>query len=309
MSEVRDLVGAPRPRRARRGRGAADRAAHAPRPPRWSPTRPGGCTSPVGPGRRFPFPVPERLVHRRPQRRARPGRGAGRSTTSAATSCCTAPRRASRGCVDAHCPHLGAHLAVGGRVEGDCIRARSTGGASTATSGACVDIPYGGGTRIPSRARVRAYPTIERNQMIWAWYHAEDGEPFYDVPEVDEFADPEWSPIEVREFDDRRRRPGHGREQRRLLPLQVRARHRRHPRGRVLRRRHLQAGGRHGRQLRARGLRARARRAAGQGLRDLPVVDHAHRRGARPRALDLHRTAGQRRGALPPARPTRSAPA
>ena len=24
--------------------------------------------------------------------------------------------------LDAHCPHLGAHLAVGGRVEGDCIR-------------------------------------------------------------------------------------------------------------------------------------------------------------------------------------------
>ena len=24
--------------------------------------------------------------------------------------------------LDAHCPHLGAHLAVGGRVEGECIR-------------------------------------------------------------------------------------------------------------------------------------------------------------------------------------------
>jgi hypothetical protein len=37
--------------------------------------------------------------------------------------------------------------------------------------------------------------------MIWAWYHAQDEPPFYDVPEVPEFADPDWSPIDVREFD------------------------------------------------------------------------------------------------------------
>ena len=44
--------------------------------------------------------------------------------------------------LDAYCPHLGAHLAVGGRVEDDCIRARSTGGSSPATTGRCVEVPY-----------------------------------------------------------------------------------------------------------------------------------------------------------------------
>ena len=107
--------------------------------------------------------------------------------------------------------------------------------------GTCVEIPYGDVTRIPPKAHARSYPTLERNHMIWAWYHAEGGEPFYDVPEVAEFHDDDWSPIVVRDFEIRVVGAGHGREQRRLLALPLRARHRRHPRGRLLHRRHLQA--------------------------------------------------------------------
>jgi nitrite reductase/ring-hydroxylating ferredoxin subunit len=103
--------------------------------------------------------------------------------------------------VDAHCPHLGAHLGVGGRVEEGCLRCPFHGWKFDGSSGNCVEIPYGGSSRIPSRAQVRAYPTIERNQMIWAWYHEKDGPPFYDVPEVAEFDDASWSPIVVREFE------------------------------------------------------------------------------------------------------------
>jgi phenylpropionate dioxygenase-like ring-hydroxylating dioxygenase large terminal subunit len=103
--------------------------------------------------------------------------------------------------VDAHCPHLGAHLGVGGKVEGDCLRCPFHGWAFDGASGACVEIPYGEGTRIPARAAARAYPTLERNGMVWAWYHAEGGEPFYDVPVVGEFADPEWSDPVTRDFE------------------------------------------------------------------------------------------------------------
>jgi hypothetical protein len=39
--------------------------------------------------------------------------------------------------------------------------------------------------------------------MIWAWHHAQAGDPFYDVPEVPEFHDPDWSPIIVRTFEIR----------------------------------------------------------------------------------------------------------
>ena len=102
--------------------------------------------------------------------------------------------------MDAHCMHLGAHLAVGGRVEGDCIRCPFHGWKFDGESGHCAEIPYGDMKHIPPKAHSRSYPTIERNHMIWAWYHAEGGEPFYDVPEVGEFDDAAWSPILVREF-------------------------------------------------------------------------------------------------------------
>ena len=105
--------------------------------------------------------------------------------------------------MDAHCPHLGAHLAVGGRVEDGCIRCPFHGWRFDGSSGECVDIPYGDMKHIPPRAHARAYPTLERNHMIWAWYHAEGGEPFYDVPEVPEFHDDDWSPIIVRDFEVR----------------------------------------------------------------------------------------------------------
>jgi phenylpropionate dioxygenase-like ring-hydroxylating dioxygenase large terminal subunit len=102
--------------------------------------------------------------------------------------------------LDAHCQHLGANLAVGGKVEGACIRCPFHGWRFEGESGRCDDIPYGDVTRIPPRAHTRSYPTIERNHMIWAWYHALGGDPFYEVPEVAELRDPEWSPIVVKRF-------------------------------------------------------------------------------------------------------------
>jgi nitrite reductase/ring-hydroxylating ferredoxin subunit len=102
--------------------------------------------------------------------------------------------------VDAYCAHLGAHLAVGGKVEGDCIRCPFHGWAYDGGSGQCTDIPYSGNARIPSRARVRPYPTIERSGAIWAWHHLDEGEPFYDLPAVAELEDPLWMPPQLREF-------------------------------------------------------------------------------------------------------------
>jgi nitrite reductase/ring-hydroxylating ferredoxin subunit len=102
--------------------------------------------------------------------------------------------------MDAHCPHLGAHLGVGGRVRGDTIQCPFHGWRFRGEDGTCVEVPYDDVDFIPRKAHARAYPTIERNQMIWAWHHLEGGEPFYDVPEVPEIDDPEWSDIVVREF-------------------------------------------------------------------------------------------------------------
>ena len=102
--------------------------------------------------------------------------------------------------MDAHCPHLGAHLGVGGRVRGDTIQCPFHGWRFQGDTGTCVEVPYDDVDFIPRKAHARAYPTIERNQMLWAWHHLEEGEPFYDVPVVPEFDDPEWSDMVVREF-------------------------------------------------------------------------------------------------------------
>jgi nitrite reductase/ring-hydroxylating ferredoxin subunit len=105
--------------------------------------------------------------------------------------------------MDAHCPHLGAHLAVGGRVEGECLRCPFHGWRFDGRSGACVEIPYGEVTRIPPKAHARAYPTLERDHMIWAWYHAHGEPPFYDVPVVPELHHDDWLPYVLRAFEVR----------------------------------------------------------------------------------------------------------
>jgi nitrite reductase/ring-hydroxylating ferredoxin subunit len=102
--------------------------------------------------------------------------------------------------VDAYCPHLGAHLGVGGKVEGSCLRCPFHGWAFDGSTGDCTEIPYGAGERIPAKARVRPYPTIERGGAIWAWYHLTEGEPFFELPTVPEMDDPAWTPPLIRQF-------------------------------------------------------------------------------------------------------------
>jgi phenylpropionate dioxygenase-like ring-hydroxylating dioxygenase large terminal subunit len=150
-------------------------------------------------GRRFPFPVPNGwfIVARADELGAgevMPLSAFGRELVLFRTG-------AGEPCLlDAHCPHLGAHLGVGGRVDGDTIQCPFHGWRFDGGSGQCVEVPYDEVDFIPKRANARAYPTLERNHMIWAWHHLEGGEPFYDVPVVPEFDDPDWLPMEVREF-------------------------------------------------------------------------------------------------------------
>ena len=100
----------------------------------------------------------------------------------------------------AYCPHLGAHLAVGGRVDGNCITCPFHGWKFDGDSGACVAIPYALTERIPARAAVRSFPTVERNGLIFAWHHLQRGEPFFDVPHVPEFSSPDWLPSIMKDF-------------------------------------------------------------------------------------------------------------
>ncbi|MEZ4289722.1 MAG: Rieske 2Fe-2S domain-containing protein [Myxococcota bacterium] len=54
--------------------------------------------------------------------------------------------------LDAYCPHLGAHLAEGGRVQGESVRCPFRGWEFDGASGEVSKIPYC--ARIPTRARV-----------------------------------------------------------------------------------------------------------------------------------------------------------
>ena len=90
----------------------------------------------------------------------------------------------------AHCPHLGAHLGHGGRVEGESLRCPFHAW-RFGMDGACIDVPYA--EKIPPKARLRRYPTKVQNGIAWAWYHPESNEPTWDAPGIPELDRPEWS--------------------------------------------------------------------------------------------------------------------
>jgi phenylpropionate dioxygenase-like ring-hydroxylating dioxygenase large terminal subunit len=103
--------------------------------------------------------------------------------------------------LEAYCAHMGAHLGVGpgapsspepgpGRVAGECLACPFHGWRYDGT-GRCVEIPYSQG-RIPEQARVRAFPTVEKNGLILAWHHLLDKPPAWELPDLPEFCDPEW---------------------------------------------------------------------------------------------------------------------
>jgi nitrite reductase/ring-hydroxylating ferredoxin subunit len=72
---------------------------------------------------------------------------------------------------DAFCPHLGAHLGVGGRVEGGCVVCPFHEWTFD-PDGANVAIPY---TDRPNRkAKVQSYPTAVVNRMLFFWYHPDE---------------------------------------------------------------------------------------------------------------------------------------
>ncbi|MGD0880341.1 MAG: Rieske 2Fe-2S domain-containing protein [Acidimicrobiales bacterium] len=90
---------------------------------------------------------------------------------------------------DAHCPHFGAHLGVGGRVCGDGIACPFHGWRFDG-EGVLVEVP---GLDRPPRAGARAWEVCERNGRIFMWHHAEDHPPTFDVIAYRGDED-EWTP-------------------------------------------------------------------------------------------------------------------
>ncbi len=91
--------------------------------------------------------------------------------------------------MEAHCPHLGAHMGYGGKVEGDGIRCPFHAW-RFGPDGKCSDIPYS--KKIPAAAKVTALPTCESNGLIYLWHHAEGKSPEAPVPSFEEYGSDEW---------------------------------------------------------------------------------------------------------------------
>jgi 3-ketosteroid 9alpha-monooxygenase subunit A len=93
--------------------------------------------------------------------------------------------------LDAHCPHLGAHLGYGGKVEGSCVRCPFHAWRFGA-DGACDDIPYN--KRIPHNAKVAAWRTHEINGVVLVHYDPTGAPPAYEIPVIAEFGTDGWLP-------------------------------------------------------------------------------------------------------------------
>ena len=102
--------------------------------------------------------------------------------------------------MDAYCPHMGAHLGYGGRVDG-CNLVCPFHWWEYDGEGRNVRIPYA--DQPNGKARVGSYPTIDRNGLIMFWYHPTGEPPLWDIPELDEATDPGWSAYLRAEWDVR----------------------------------------------------------------------------------------------------------
>jgi nitrite reductase/ring-hydroxylating ferredoxin subunit len=78
---------------------------------------------------------------------------------------------------DAHCPHFGAHLGVGGRVCGDGISCPFHGWRFDG-DGTLAEVP---GLDRPPRVSARTWEVCERNGRIFVWHHAHGATPSFDV--------------------------------------------------------------------------------------------------------------------------------
>ncbi|MBZ0251780.1 MAG: Rieske 2Fe-2S domain-containing protein [Candidatus Methylomirabilis sp.] len=94
------------------------------------------------------------------------------------------------GVLDAYCPHIGAHLGIGGKVVGNAVACPFHSWKFDCT-GKCVDIPYT--KKIPAKAVAGAYTVREHSGIIFIWHHAEGKAPDFDIPVIEQFGAEDWT--------------------------------------------------------------------------------------------------------------------
>ena len=91
--------------------------------------------------------------------------------------------------LNAHCPHVGANLAVGGKVVGEQIQCPFHNW-RYGTDGKCKAIPYS--SHIPDAAVIGAWPTQEHYGIIFFWHSPFGNDPIWDPPELPEYGQADW---------------------------------------------------------------------------------------------------------------------
>lgn len=92
--------------------------------------------------------------------------------------------------LDAHCPHLGAHLGHGGKVLGEDLECPFHAWKFGA-DGKCTDVPYA--KRIPPKATLGCWQLCETAGMIMVWHHAAGEPPQWELPQIPEYGHEDWS--------------------------------------------------------------------------------------------------------------------
>jgi nitrite reductase/ring-hydroxylating ferredoxin subunit len=106
--------------------------------------------------------------------------------------------RSGRACVmDAFCPHLGAHMGIGGTVQGETIQCPFH-AFRFDTAGMCIATGYG--TKPPPTARVYTWPMREVNGIVFAYYDSQGASPTWEPPQLETG---NWTPLIYRVIDMR----------------------------------------------------------------------------------------------------------
>jgi 3-ketosteroid 9alpha-monooxygenase subunit A len=83
--------------------------------------------------------------------------------------------------LDAHCPHLGAHIGHGGKVNGDCVECPYHGW-GYGPDGVNRYIPYEDRPNVTKSLKV--WPVDERHECVFVWHDPHGGPPRWELPDL-----------------------------------------------------------------------------------------------------------------------------
>lgn len=92
--------------------------------------------------------------------------------------------------LDGYCPHMGADLGKGKVVANSILCPFHHW--QWGCEGTCEDIPYT--NSIPPKAKIKAWPVSEVNNLVFVWNDPEGNPPYYDIPVMEECSSDEWMP-------------------------------------------------------------------------------------------------------------------